>query len=341
MALACAATLLAPAPARAAAPASGRAPSDVILLGVAAQVARVVDGNTIVVTLNGAETRVRLIGVDTPALGACGGGSAKAALAALLGQSVDVILEKDVTDADDSGALLRYVYLRDARMANEEVIRAGAARAITQLPNTKRQLALNDMQAAARQAGLGGWRSCGWKLPANAITQCATLNAQDLMTRGARPPVANTLRDGDCVYIQKEANANGAAWRGKFIYHPAGSAAKLAQGYARWKDGFVVLQNDPANNGALSGSVEEDRQKFAEVKVFGTVYKIPAGTQRFAALLPLERDPANAAIVRLPVIGTWLFRENPNGSFTPLVDYFEYVSGDLKVPALAADGQLY
>lgn len=317
--------------------AAGRMPSDVVLLGPAAKVAQVVDGNTIIVTLNGAAATVKLIGVNAPALNACGGAAARTALANLLAGQVDVILEKDAADADASGALLRYVYLRDARMANEEVIAAGAARAITQLPNTKHQLALNDMEAAARKAMRGGWRTCGWKSSAGSITQCATLNAQDLMTRGARPPLVNTLRDGDCVVIAKEANANGPAWSGKYIYHPAGSAAKLGQGYVRWKDGFVMLANSPA----LSATVDEDRRLYTEMTLFGRTFKVPAGMEHFGSLLPLERDPANAGIVRLPVIGTWLFQDLGNGKFSPLVDYFEYVSGDLTWPRLAADGQLY
>lgn len=322
--------------------AAGRMPSDVVLLGPAAKVAQVVDGNTIIVTLNGAAATVKLIGVNAPALNACGGAAAKTALANLLAGQVDVILEKDAADADASGALLRYVYLRDARMANEEVIAAGAVRAITQLPNTKHQLALNDMEAAARKAMRGGWRTCGWKTGGSAISgQCQTVSAQDLMTRGDRPASVNLLRDGDCVVIAKEANANGPAWSGKYIYHPAGSAAKLGQGYVRWKDGFVMLANDPAQNGALSATVDEDRRTFIEVTRFGRTFKLPIGMEHFGSLLPLERDPANAGIVRLPVIGTWLFQDLGNGKFSPLVDYFEYASGDLTWPRLAADGQLY
>jgi|GEM_PF-3492198 len=331
----------APQPALANAPAAKRMPSDVILLGPAAKVAQVVDGNTIIVSLNGSPATVRLIGVNAPALSACGGAAAKTALANLLAGQVDVILEKDVTDADASGALLRYVYLRDARMANEEVIAAGAARAITQLPNTKHQLALNDLEAAARKAMRGGWRTCGWKSPAGSITQCATVNAQDLITRGDRPAAVNLLRDGDCVIIQKDVNANGPAWSGEYIYHPAGSAAKLGQGYVRWKDGFVMLANDPAQSGALSATVDEDRRKFIEITRAGRTFNLPIGMEHFGSLLPLERDPGNAGIVRLPVIGTWLFQDLGNGKFSPLVDYFEYVSGDLTWPRLAEDGQLY
>lgn len=324
-----------------AAVAAGRMPSDIILLGPAAKVVQVVDGNTLVVSLNGASQTIKLIGVNAPAPNACGGAAAKAALANLVAGQVDVILEKDTTIADAGGAWPRWVYLRDARMLNEDMVAGGYARAVVQLPDTKHQLALSDLEAAARKAVRGGWRSCGWKSPASSINpQCPTVNAQDLMTRGARPPILNALRDGDCVLIQKPANDAGGAWGGKFVFHPAGSTAKLGQGYLRWKDGFVLMKNDPAS-GVLSALVEEDRRKFSEVKVFGTVYQIPAGTERFAAMLPLERDPGNAAIVRLPVIGTWLFRQQPSGAYTPLVDYFEYVSGDLKAPSLAANGQLY
>jgi micrococcal nuclease len=85
---------------------------------------RVVDGDTIVVTLNGEEQKVRLIGVDTPESVASTeylektgkentyeGFTASEYTKALLEDVEFVYLEKDTSDTDRYGRLLRYAWL--------------------------------------------------------------------------------------------------------------------------------------------------------------------------------------------------------------------------------------
>jgi micrococcal nuclease len=74
-------------------------------------VTNVVDGDTVEVTDSaGATARVRLIGVDAPETGACGGEAATMAMVGLvLGKAVTLTPGGDGEDVDRYGRLLRYV----------------------------------------------------------------------------------------------------------------------------------------------------------------------------------------------------------------------------------------
>ena len=94
-------------------------------------VVRVVDGDTIVVLINGVQEKVRLIGVDTPeifdprGLAQCFGEEANVFTRSLLDNKV-VRLEADASqgDRDKYERLLRYVYL-DNTLVNERIISEG------------------------------------------------------------------------------------------------------------------------------------------------------------------------------------------------------------------------
>lgn len=128
-----------------------------------ADVIRVTDGDTIVVELAGVEARVRYIGIDTPELANFGNPvepfavAAKARNAELLKEK-RVCLERDVSETDQFGRLLRYAWLADGRMVNEVLVREGLAVVATYPPDVKhiepRFLAA---QRAAREEGLGTW----------------------------------------------------------------------------------------------------------------------------------------------------------------------------------------
>lgn len=89
---------------------------------------RVIDGDTIVVSVNGEEERVRLVGIDTPEKGACGFEQATEALLLILGSSIVGLLEAGVDDRDRYGRLLRYLEV-DGIDPGLELIRAGLAEA--------------------------------------------------------------------------------------------------------------------------------------------------------------------------------------------------------------------
>lgn len=68
-----------------------------------------------------------------------------------------VTLEKDVSETDVYGRLLRYVWV-DGVFVNGELVRLGYARAISYPPDTKYQERLAQLEEEARQASRGLWR---------------------------------------------------------------------------------------------------------------------------------------------------------------------------------------
>jgi micrococcal nuclease len=129
-----------------------------------ARVLRVIDGDTILVALDGREERVRYIGVDTPETVApdrpvgCFGKEASEANRALVeGRTVE--LERDVSERDRFGRLLRYVYA-DGVSVNEELVRRGYATAVTFPPDVREADRLRSLERAAREGGRGLWGAC-------------------------------------------------------------------------------------------------------------------------------------------------------------------------------------
>lgn len=140
------------------APASGSAAT--------ARVVRVVDGDTIVVDLRGAQERVRYIGVDTPETVKprtpvqCFGKKASAFNHRLLdGRRVRLVT--DVEERDRYGRLLAYVYRDgDGLFVNAELVRRGYATTLTIPPNVRFADRFRELAAAARRAGRGLWSAC-------------------------------------------------------------------------------------------------------------------------------------------------------------------------------------
>ena len=130
---------------------------------VEAQVIRVVDGDTINVLIDGGEYRLRYIGIDTPELnhptrGVEPFGPEATEANRELVEGKTVLLEKDVSETDRFGRLLRYVYVGDL-MVNEELLRQGMARVATFPPDVKYVDRFLDIQREAQEAGRGLWGS--------------------------------------------------------------------------------------------------------------------------------------------------------------------------------------
>jgi micrococcal nuclease len=141
---------------------------------ITATVTKVVDGDTIDVDINGAAYKLRYIGMDCPELGSAGvsGDLAKKATDVnreLVGGKT-VQLEKDISETDRYGRLLRYVYSGDL-MVNAELVRLGFARSIAYPPDTRYQSLLASLQSEAKAAALGIWDSDGDVPLSNASTK--------------------------------------------------------------------------------------------------------------------------------------------------------------------------
>lgn len=124
-------------------------------------VARVVDGDTIELS----DGRiVRYIGVNTPESvdprrpHECYGKEASDRNKELvLGKTVR--LEKDVSDTDKYGRLLRYVYI-DEEMINKTLVAEGFAQAASYPPDIAYQDDFRNLERTARTEGVGLWGAC-------------------------------------------------------------------------------------------------------------------------------------------------------------------------------------
>ena len=133
----------------------------------AAEVVRVVDGDTIVVRLDGAEERVRLLGIDTPesvdprSPVECFGKEAAAHTASLLPPGTPVRLVRDVEARDRYERLLAYVYrIDDGTFVNLRLVEDGYAAVLTYPPNVAHADEFVAAAGEARESGRGLWSAC-------------------------------------------------------------------------------------------------------------------------------------------------------------------------------------
>ena len=128
---------------------------------------RPVDGDTVVVSIGGAEESARLIGIDTPETKRpdtpveCFGPEASDRLAALLPPGTPVRVELDEEPRDRYGRLLVYLHRSaDDAFINEAMVREGLADALAIEPNTTFDARFAAEVDAARAARLGLWATC-------------------------------------------------------------------------------------------------------------------------------------------------------------------------------------
>ena len=127
----------------------------------AARVVRVVDGDTIKVAMGSKEVTVRYIGIDTPEtvdprrpVQRFGKEASERNKNLVEGKSVR--LEKDVSETDRLGRLLRYVYVNDD-MVNATLVREGFAHAVSFPPDVRYQDMFRQLEREAREAKRGLW----------------------------------------------------------------------------------------------------------------------------------------------------------------------------------------
>jgi endonuclease YncB( thermonuclease family) len=133
-----------------------------------ATVARVIDGDTVVLAIGGAEEPARLIGIDTPESVApgrpveCYGPEASARLGDLLPPGTAVDVTRDVEPRDRYDRLLVYLHrTADGLFVNAAQVADGYAEASDFPPNSAHRTELSRAEHPARTAGLGLWGACG------------------------------------------------------------------------------------------------------------------------------------------------------------------------------------
>ncbi len=148
-------------------PSAGGTPTTSGVLTPNAVLLYVSDGDTIGVTIDGVEERVRLIGIDTPETKKpdtpveCFGPEASAFTESLLPDGTELYLERDAEARDPYDRLLAYVYrTSDGMFVNLEIIRQGFARPLTIAPNSTHADEFVAAARAADAAGTGLWAAC-------------------------------------------------------------------------------------------------------------------------------------------------------------------------------------
>lgn len=116
----------------------------------------VVDGDTLEVSVDGKQYTVRYIGLDAPEMQSERMATESRAANSALVEGKTVHLEKDQSEADKYGRLLRYVFVGDV-FVNAELVRQGLARAQAYPPDLKYQEQLAQLDQEARQDGRGMW----------------------------------------------------------------------------------------------------------------------------------------------------------------------------------------
>jgi micrococcal nuclease len=130
-----------------------------------ASVRRIIDGDTIEVDIDGVPTTVRYIGIDAPEIDDPAApllplATVAAATNASLVEGHEVILERDVSETDRFGRLLRHVWVEADGgwvLVGLELLRLGLAQVSTFPPDVKYVDLMTDAQEAARTEGIGIW----------------------------------------------------------------------------------------------------------------------------------------------------------------------------------------
>ncbi len=124
-------------------------------------VARVIDGDTIKVVIDGSEYSVRYIGIDAPQLQDRNRAGEWLALESLnanraMVEGRTVGLESDATDQDEYGRLRRHVWVGE-QLVTAELVRLGLARVVSEPPDIRYDALLRTAEEEARLAGRGLW----------------------------------------------------------------------------------------------------------------------------------------------------------------------------------------
>jgi micrococcal nuclease len=169
-------------------------------------VTRVIDGDTI--EIEGGQ-RVRYIGIDTPETVdprkpvQCFGVEASNHNKQLV-EGKKVRLEKDISEADKYGRLLRYIYVGDT-LVNLALVEDGFAHSSSYPPDVKYQDKFTEAEKEAREAKKGLWNICPTTATKTSITTTPT----------APQKPASTVSPSSCV-IKGNISSGGK------IYHLPG-----------------------------------------------------------------------------------------------------------------------
>lgn len=172
-----------------------------------AYVERVVDGDTIEVILDGEKYELRYIGIDAPESGSPYAEEAREANKNLVENQI-IELEKDVTDRDQFGRLLRYVFLTDGRFVNSELAGMGLVRAVVFPPDINYQEVIESKTNLAKNAGIGLWDSSPTPTTELDIDQGIQIQVDPTCSQFNAPGNDNQNKNEEFVCIRNLSNQN-------------------------------------------------------------------------------------------------------------------------------------
>lgn len=203
-----------------------------------AKVTKVIDGDTIYANFDNKEYKIRMIGVDTPETVHPSkpvqfyGKEASDFTKKSLNYKV-VYLQKDVSETDKYGRLLRYVWLARPntnepteteivdKMFNAKLIKDGYGQVYTYQPDSKYSEFFNKLQRDARNNGIGLWNEAKAQ-EFNQIAESKSTNTNSVSSNSENTDSSNNFG--------KNYNANTTSGKIKgnsksMIYHVPGGAS--------------------------------------------------------------------------------------------------------------------
>jgi len=168
------------------------------------KVVRIVDGDTVVLLMDGKETKVRLIGVDTPEtvhpakpVELYGKEASRFTRNLLLGEHVYLEYEPGPSKVDKYGRVLAYLYRApDGLFVNLEIIRQGYGHAYVRYPFQYMEL-FRSYERVARESGKGLWA-------VDSPEQSSHQHSSTVESENAgKTDAVETKDDGTLVYVTR------------------------------------------------------------------------------------------------------------------------------------------
>ncbi|MDD2225372.1 MAG: thermonuclease family protein [Candidatus Shapirobacteria bacterium] len=122
------------------------------------EVVKVIDGDTVIVKINGKEESIRLVGIDTPEKNECFEKEAtKRAKELMENKKIKLEADSSQDNKDKYDRLLRYVYLEDGTLVNKKLVEEGFGMEYTYKIDYKFQTEFKKVEKMAKEKKIGMW----------------------------------------------------------------------------------------------------------------------------------------------------------------------------------------
>ncbi len=167
---------------------------------------KIYDGDTILISLNGKQERIRFTGINTPEIdhpkyhkkGEFFGPEAKRHLNKILRKHKISRLEFDVNKRDKYHRMLAYIFLDNGKMLNELMVEDGFAYVYNFPPNVKYTAVFNSAEAYAKRKHLGIWKNKIKTISANNLKKLYKNIGKYVEVKGY---VTSTYKSKKAIYL--------------------------------------------------------------------------------------------------------------------------------------------